>query len=433
MSTETQQPVNDPAIIEGEVIEVKTPEAALAVMNPGEYGKQLMEPYVKQLTAARRKATTSKFDIKTKDGMTSAKQLKKLFVTIRTTADEAKANAKRPIDAAGAAILAEYKIVEAGAKAEEARIAALITAEEKRLEDEKQAKIAAERARIEAIEERLVELRSMPATLALAASSTIQKCIDALLADQLDPKDYQEFLDEAAEAKIATVEKLREHLTAALAREEAARIAQENAEKLARLEAEQAERDKAAAEAKRIADEQAAAVARQAQDMQDIMAINMVVNTAPGIETRAQLAEELAKVQAFDPARYGTIQNMADMAKTLATNALQARLAQLPEDPQPEPEVFPSTLAFNSTSGGWSRRAPAGITYGSPPCENFASPAAETEVDHGGRLVPMAEVFPECPPAAEVLDVLAKHYQVDKETVNVWMIDLRDDFMKLEV
>lgn len=398
MATDTQEP-NDKVVIEGEVIEVKTPEAALAVMNPGEYGKQLMEPYVKQLTAARRKFTTAKFDIKTKDGMTTAKQLKKLFVTIRTTADEAKANAKRPIDAAGAAILAEYKPIETGAKAEEKKIADIITAEEKRLADEKQAKLDAERVRTEAIEARLAHIRNIPGTMVLAESTKISETIETLLAKQLDPKMYDEHLEAAAEAMIETVDKLREHLAAALAREEATRVAKENAEKLARLEAEQAERDKAAAEAKRIADEQVAAVARQAQDMQDIMAINMVANTAPGIETRAQLAEELSKVHAFDPAKYGTIQNMADMAKTLATNALQARLAQLPEEePEPQPELKVE-----------------------PVQESYVVPARRFGGGGSSYRSPAPAPAPVVPALEELAGVLARHYDVELTVAIGWM------------
>jgi hypothetical protein len=378
--TESTAKLEDINVIDGEIIEIKMPDAAQAVLNPAEYGRILMEPYAKQLTAARRKVSSSKYDIKTKEGMKTAKDLAKLFVTIRTTADEAKANAKRPIDAAGAAILAEYKPIETGAKAEEKKIKDIIAAEEKRLKDEEQAKIAKERARIEAIEERLVQIREIPNLLAQAASADISAKIDGLLAEQLDPALYEEFLEDAASAKIETVDKLRALLQSALVREEAARIAEKNAKELEQLRADVAKREQEAAD-------QAAAVQRQKRDMDEIMEINALAGKAPTIETREQLGLALEQVLHFDPTFYGALESMATMARDMATKALQARLEQLPDlDP-------------------------------------FIAPAPE----------PVKPAPAKCPPASEVLDVLANHYQVDKETVNVWMIDLRDDFMKLEV
>jgi len=429
MNTQANEPLQDTKVIDGEIIEVKTPAAALAVLNPGEYGKQLMEPFAKQLTLARRKVGREKFDITTKEGMATAKALRKLFVTIRTDADAAKSEAKRPIDAAGKAILAEFKPIEEGAKAEEAKIAAVIAAEEKRIADEKAAAIAAERARIEAIEARLAHIRSLPSSMQMADSTAIQGKIDALLAKQLDPALYDEFLDEAAEAMIETVDQLRAHLQAALDREEAARKAEETARELQRMKDEQAERErkereaqaerdrqaeearKAQAERERQFAEQQAAVQRQQQQMSEIMAMNTLASTAPTIELHGELERQLAKVQAFDPASYGDMAPMATMARDMALQALQARYAQLPD-----PYIAPVPAAVEEAPAAAEPTA----QYVDQDAPDVITPAA---IDNLTETLEANRQAPRRPELVEVVNVLAKHYQVEKLTVLAWMMD----------
>lgn len=323
------QLADDGRTIEGGITVVPEVDNALVVTNPEKYAKDLFEPFYAELTTARRRASRANYDITTPAGMEAAKLLADTFTKIRTRADKLKTERKKPIDQAGKAILTAYNALADAAKAEQDKHDKAIRDEKARLEQIEQAKRDAERARIEAIEQRLAHIRGIPAMLAKADAALLQTKLDELLAKQLDPALYNEFLEQAAAAMIETTDAVRQLLTEATERE--ARDA-----RLKQLEAEEEAR-KAKAEADRKANEEAAANLKRQQDqMTEMAAIQAISVAAPTIETREQLAAELAKVQNFDPASYGTMQPLADMARTMALTALEKRLAELPE-PEPEP------------------------------------------------------------------------------------------------
>lgn len=295
-------------IIDGAITEIKKPDNALVIMDPLKFATELFQPYHDQLATAKRKAARVKYDVSTKDGMAEAKELRATFVTIRTTADKAKTEAKRPIDQSGKLILEHYRKLEEAAKAEEAKHDKAIKDEEARIEAEKQRKLAEERARIEAIEGRIAHIRGIPAKFNDAESEVVQAMLDKMLQTQLEPAKYNEHLEEALTEWNMAIDALRELHTKALAREaEAKRIAEERAE-LARLKAEQearekaekeaaAERDRLArAEADRIEAERRAAAAEKAELERQLAAM------------RAQLAafEAPAAAPAVDLAAPGT-------------------------------------------------------------------------------------------------------------------------------
>lgn len=334
----------DNNIIDGAITEIKKPDNALVIMDPLKFATELFQPYHDQLTVAKRKASRVKYDVTTKDGMAEAKELRATFVSIRTTADKAKTEAKRPIDQSGKLILEHYRKLEEAAKAEEAKHDKAIKDEEARIEAEKQRKLAEERARIEAIEGRIAHIRSLSVQLAQADSATLSAKVEELATKRLDPAMYDEHLEDAVNALNATVDALRVMYDAALAREaEARRVAAER-EELARLKAEQADREQAEKEAEAERQRQmaemraqqeaaAAALAKQQAQMTAIMEIQGLAAalTAAGDDRSPKAIEAaLEKAVAFNPDDFGAMTAMAKMARDAVVPLLENLLLNAP-------------------------------------------------------------------------------------------------------
>lgn len=267
MTTENNTPADDGRTIEGAIVEVK-PDNALVVLDPVRYATELFAPFHDQLSTAKRRAARAAYDVTTRDGMATAREVLRTFVKIRTAADKAKTEAKRPIDQAGKEILARYNLVKTAAETEEAKHAAAIEAEQARQAKIEADKLAAERTRIEAIENRIAQLRNLPAQMLNADSASIAATIESMSTMRLEPTHYDEHLPEALTVLNEAIDKLREHHDAALAREaEARRVAAERAE-LQRLREEQAaaeqrQREEAAARDRQMQAERAAAAERE--------------------------------------------------------------------------------------------------------------------------------------------------------------------------
>lgn len=316
MNTENQ---ND-NIIDGAISEIKKPDNALVIMDPLKFATELFQPYHDQLASAKRSAARMKYDVATKDGMAKAKELRAAFVTIRTTADKAKTEAKRPIDQSGKLILEHYRKLEEAAKAEEAKHDKAIKDEEARIEAEKQRKLAEERARIEAIESRIAHIRNLSAQLAQADSATLAAKIEELATKRLEPSMYDDHLEEAVNALNTTVDALRVLHDAALVREaEARRIAEERAE-LARLKAEQEAREKAEKEAE-----------SERQRVACVEAERVEADRRAAAEREADLMRQLEEMK-------------AQMAAQLA--AANPALVIEPE-PKPEPAPEPEPVSYS--------------------------------------------------------------------------------------
>lgn len=418
MQTQTDTTAGtDHLTIDGAITEVKKPDNALVIVNPTQFATELFQPYNDQLAVAKRKAGREKYDIKTKDGMAKAKEFRATFVTIRTTADKAKSEAKRPIDEAGKKILEIYKALETAAKAEEAKHNALIVAEETRIEEEKQARIAAERVRIEAIEARIAHIAAIPVQLAPAESGVIAAKIEELVAKRLDPAMYDEFLEAAVTAINTTVDQLREHHATALTREAAERQAAADRAELARLQEEKKEREKKeAADAERRAEEDRqrqldaekaaqatadalAAVQRQQAQMGELMEIQQLSLTDP--QDRAALEAALAKATAFNPASYGALEPMAKMTRDTSTATLNALLAALPA-PEPEPAVEVAAPAVEAAQPAVVETAPVSAPRYRSVLEPVAAPAGPTDLE---LVKALAELF--VVPTLKMVDRLA--------------------------
>lgn len=144
-----------------------------------------------------------------------------------------------------------------------------IKAEEARKQVERDRLAAEEQRRVAELLNRVTELHGAVAAAAHCTAAQIQEHIQDLVKVPVDAT-FQEFEQQASEAKASTLDKLRNMHAAAVEREaEAARMVAERAE-LERLRAEQAERERA--ERARIAAEQRAEADRLAVERRQLEA-----------------------------------------------------------------------------------------------------------------------------------------------------------------
>jgi hypothetical protein len=264
-----------------------------------------------------------------------------------------------------------------GVIAAERTLIGLIEPEETRLEKlrdgwdadreaERQAAIAAEEQRVEALEERVAELRGNRMLSPTSGSNLIGQHIEDVERITVDDS-FQEYRNQAEEAKAGGLAWLRELHAAALAHEaEQARLKAER-EELARLRREEQERQ--AAERARIAEEERQArVAREAEAARQAAELRM--------QREAQEAEN-ARVRAEqEAAARAERERIAEERAALAREQEALRKAQEPPPAPPPPPPAP--------------------------------------VSRRGVAVPV-------PKAAEMIEVLAKHYRARPDTIIEWL------------
>lgn len=151
------------------------------------------------------------------------------------------------------AIIARQKTLIAITLGEECRLEVIQKAWDDRIAAEKEAKIQAEIARAARLQKRIEELRGCQTLSPSSGSQLILEHIADLEGIQAD-ESFEEFQQQAIEAKTTALVRLNGILGAAVAHEaEQAKIIAERAE-LAKLRAEQADRDRIAAAAQAKAD-----------------------------------------------------------------------------------------------------------------------------------------------------------------------------------
>jgi hypothetical protein len=448
-NTATVDQLDDGNTIEGQVREVKAPDNALVILNPTQFATELFQPFVDQLTSAKRKAAREKYDITTKEGLAKAKELKATFVTIRTTADKTKAAAKRPIDESGKKILEHFNKLAEAARAEEAKHAAAIEAEEKRQADERQRKLDEERERVAALEGKVDALRQLPQTCAGLNSDQLRDAIEQWTNFSPAKADYQEYFEDAVIALEVSVNELRKMLDQALQAEAAARQAELDRQELERLRTEQAERERVAAEQKRQADEAAAAAAAQLAAQQEALARSQrIMADLMDLQKRGMvdgdaltLHKAIVDLQAVDVGaeRFGDMASMAVGARDMAVNSLtqryQARVAlELEEAHAQALDEDAERLAI----AGQAARTAAAVAA-EPPAEYVApdvdqAPRRRWDFGMGGRplVAPAAAPAPVAEPVEyvrptddELVQVLAAHYDEDEAIVRTWMREFK--------
>lgn len=257
--------------------------------------------------------------------------------------------------------------------AEEKRLIGLIEPEESRLERmqdqwdadreaERLAAIAAEEQRVEALEERVAELRGCRMLSPTSGSNLIGQHIEDVERIVVDDS-FQEYRNQAEEAKAAGLAWLREIHAAALTHEaEQARLKAER-EELARLR--KAEEERQAAERARLAEE--ARIAKAARDAE---------TARHNEELRKQREAQDAEAARVRAEQQAEAKRLADEKAELARQQEALRKAQEPPPAPPSPPPAP--------------------------------------VSRRGVAVPV-------PKADEIVDVLSKHYRARPDTIIEWL------------
>lgn len=204
------------------------------------------------------------FAVGTTKGMDDAKAARLTLREPRYEIERVRKAAKAPILAIGKKLDADAARITAEIEKLEGPIDAQIKAEEARKEAETRAKIEAEQKRVADIQERIEELRGCQMLTPASGSRLISEHISDLEKLPVDDS-FDEFRQQADDAKTAGLARLNALLDAAVAHEnEQARIKAER-EELDRLRAEQAKRD-AEERAKLAADAEAQRKAQAARD-----------------------------------------------------------------------------------------------------------------------------------------------------------------------
>jgi hypothetical protein len=236
--------------------ELTVPERAAVALGAAEHEKHL-------ITLAKKYSDITKIaNVAGRDQVHAGyMELKNARVAIEKAGKDAREDA----NAFQKAVIDEVKRLTAITTAEEARLQVLRDEFDAEREREKAAKAAAEKARVDGIRKRIAEMQAIPAMLVGKRSATIATAIEGLEAVEITLGSFAEFAGEAEMAKIATVAKLGEMLTAQVAHEkEQERLAEERAE-LERLRREAAERERQIAEARAL-DERLAREAREREE-----------------------------------------------------------------------------------------------------------------------------------------------------------------------
>lgn len=306
------------------------------------------------------------YEVATTEGLNEAKAARHAIRNPRYEVERIRKAAKVPILALGKKLDAEAARIEGELLKLEAPIDKQIKGEEERKDAERQAKIDAEIKRVADLQERVSELRGNQSLTSMDGSALILEHLNDLHALTVD-ESFQEFQQQAQDAKAAGVARLQALHTAALTYEgEQIRLKAER-EELARLRADQAKRD-AEEQRQRIEADRVARIERDrvAAVHAEELRQQRQQQEADARAERERIAEEERQSRARQKAEDDRI--AADRAELQRQQDAQ-RKAQEPQKPAP------------------TRRG----------------------------------VAIKVPSAAEMIDVLAKHYKAHPDTIIDWL------------
>lgn len=283
------------------------------------------------------------FEVSTFAGMEKAKAARQAIRTPRYEVERIRKEAKKPILDIGRKLDAEAARITKALLEIEEPIDKQIKSEEERKELERIAKIEAEQRRVAALQERVNELRGNRSLSASSGSKLIAEHIMDVERITIDDS-FQEFRQQAEDAKTVGLAWLRDLHDSAIAHEdEQARITAERAE-LARLR--QAEEQRQAAERARIAEEERAARAARAaaeeESRQELARTRAAQEEAAKAE-RERIAEENRRLAA-ERAEFQRQQAAAAAAKEAEERA-RAEQSRIASVKQPSEEELLSVIA----------------------------------------------------------------------------------------
>jgi len=243
----------------------------LITLDPAKYVAEVFLPFHTELAKLQADAAMVSYDIATTAGMKVAVEHRAKFRTLRLGAEQARKDRKAPILEIGKLLDSRAKELQAVIEPLEARFDADIKAEESRKEAEKQAKLAAEKARLDKLRCIINEVRALPGQ-AVGKTSAEIAALAATLHPQRNLTELEDLAGEYCAARADALMQLKKAEMAQRGAEQAAEAQrleairlQAEREELAKLRAEAEARKRAdAAEAERIANEQAAEAKRLA-------------------------------------------------------------------------------------------------------------------------------------------------------------------------
>jgi hypothetical protein len=243
--------------------------------------------------------TTTITTITNKDGYQQVHSarvaLKNERIAIQNLAKEARDDANK----FSKAVIAEEKRIVGLIQPEETRLQEIQDAYDAKIEAEKQAKIEAELKRVTDLQERVAELRGNQMLTPASGSATIAEHMADLERIPVD-ESFEEFRQQAEDAKTAGLTRLSELHAAALAHEAEQTRIQEEREELAKLRAEaerreSAERERLAEEERKAKAERDAEVAKQEAELK----AQREKQEAEAAAERKRIAEEEAAAKAI--------------------------------------------------------------------------------------------------------------------------------------
>ncbi|MEI7296650.1 hypothetical protein WCQ02_31290 [Paraburkholderia tropica] len=376
----------------------------LITIEPAKYVALVFESFRKKFDAYKAEADNVTFDITTAAGMKTAVEWRAKFRDeIRIACENARKERKAPILEIGRLLDGKAKEIAEEVAPYESRFDSAIKAEEARKEAEKQAKAEAERVRVNTIRVRIDEMRTIPSAMVGKTAEHIARCIEGVEKSPVTLEEFQEFVGECEMAKVATLDKLREILSAQQAHEaEQKRIAEERAE-LERLRAEAAERERIAA-AERAEQERVAQVAREAEE-------------ARLRQEREAHEAELRKQREAAEAKLRAEREAAEAALRAQREELARQQAAIDRQRAEAERVERERLAAIETEAKAKREAEAAEQARK---EREAREAAAAEAREQARRI--REDFElNGPHPSEIAELVALNWRVEQQTALNWL------------
>lgn len=342
-------------------------------------------------------------------GMEHAKAARAAIREPRYRVEQIRKSAKAPLLAIGKKLDAEAARLTGSLLELEEPIHAQIKQTEERVERERLARAQAELERRTRIEARIQDIRNTVVTVAnLPADAITQRIV--MLRDVEINEGFEEFQQQAVDAKTATLSRLVELRDAATEREaEKARIAAER-EELAKLRAEQADRDRLAREAQAKAD----ADAKVERDrLEAIAKAERDAEAARQAEANRLERERIAKEEADAKAiRDIEAKRLADER---AENERIARERQADLDAQAETQRQALAEEAGRIAADRARLEAD---------QEAARKAAEPKPDP--PIIPRSRsTVAKTPDREQIIDVIATHFDVHPNIARYWLGSIR--------
>ncbi|MDE1139919.1 MAG: hypothetical protein PW999_09750 [Paraburkholderia tropica] len=387
----------------------------LITIEPAKYVALVFESFRKKFDAYKAEADKVTFDITTAAGMKTAVEWRAKFRDeIRIACENARKERKAPILEIGRLLDGKAKEIAEEVAPYESRFDSAIKAEEARKEAEKQAKAEAERVRVNTIRESIDGIKAYAANAVGRTSVQIAAMVETLEAVEVSLEIYQEFAGECEVAKIATLAKLGEMLSAQIAQEaEAGRLAAERAE-FQRQQAEMAEqqrklreeterlareqREREEAETRRLKAEREAHEATLRAERERIEAEQWAAREKAETAMRAE-REAHERRMAEERAALARQQAEIDSAKAEQERIERERLAAIEAEERSKQEELEA-----------ARRAE----------EQRAAEALEA-IENENRRRAAEQFLANGPGDSDIVEVLANHYEVGQTFVVDWL------------